>query len=860
MVEESTAAPPAHPGLAREFDRVRDLALAGLFGVAPSPPRTVGRFRLARQLGRGGMGVVYSAYDPQLDRDVALKLLRTNRLDSEDEETVRRRWLREARALAKVVHPNVVHAYEVGLSDDGEAYLAMELVDGRTLRDFGVDGGVPRERVIAVYLDAARGLAAAHEAGLVHRDFKPDNVLLAADGRARVVDFGLARASGERQATVDGPATEVQASQDSQGITRTGTVLGTPAYMAPEQRRGDAVDARADQFSWCVSLYEALLGTAPPTPLPISPRDPILAIVQRGLAEDPADRFPSMEALVEAIEAAQRPKARGHWWVAGVGATVLVGVWSVLPRPSQDPACDEAAQVYARAWNDTREESVRDHLRDAAPELADRALAHLRTSVDAHTEAWRALHANTCDGEALDAAAHATVQCLELRARVVDAVVSAVEEAPASRLVQLDRVLELPPVLDCARPDRMHERMPLPPEESRGHKVQALRLAIAEADLIRRLGDPAEAQRVLSSLAERVDAVGFEPLEAEFHHVQAEVAIESGDYARGREHAQQTVTIAKRAGAPLLEARGWVTLAMVVGYVERRTDEGHRNLDLAAAAVEQAGGDEKTEVLIDAYRGHVDLGGGRLAAALAAYRSALARERARDGASSLEGQLMDTIGTVLRRQGKLEEAEAQMRSAHALLLDRVGPRHPKTAAALMALGNVTLQRDDPNGAIELYERAREALGDTPSEIRPRLLNNLGQAYQEAERFEDAETILRAAVALLESQGNETIERARALSSLSRALRKQGRAEESLATVESALAVGERAVGREHPELSRVLLNRALSHEAVGNAAEARRDAERVVALTADGSPNYKSAHDGAQRVLARLAADSDTTP
>ena len=846
-----------HAGLAREFDRVREASFAGLFGGTAAKPRSVGRFRLLHRLGQGGMGVVHAAHDPQLDREVALKLLRTTRLDVGDPSRLRRRWLREARAQAKVTHPNVVHAYEVGTADD-DAYLAMELVESRSLRDFTVPNGIARPRVIDAYVQAARGLAAAHAVGLVHRDFKPDNVVLAADGSAKVVDFGLARLSGDGIPT----GHPIEEDDDSSEVTRTGTILGTPAYMAPEQRRGEPVDARADQYAWCVSLHEALSGERPTSPPGAeSERDPVLRVLRRGLADDPDDRFASMLALVDALQATLRPPPK-RWWAVGAAGVLALGVWTLAPRPENptEPACQQALSAHQGAWNDEREARLVRHLQESVPQLADRAVPHLSTTFDAHQSQWLELHASTCETLPLDGPRHETLRCLDSRARLVDAVVSALEGAPASRLHHLDRVLELPPVDDCARPNRLHQRMPLPDDEKQARRVQALRLAIAQADLTRRLGDPDRAQTALSRLGPPVAEAGFEPLQAELHDALTEMSIQIGDYPRGRNEAQETITVAKRAGVPLLEARGWIKLAMVDGYVGRKTDDGHRHLDLAEAAVTQGGGDEKLQVLIEAYRGHVNLGGGRLDEALTDYRKALRHERERAAAtgseSSLEGQLLDTIGTVLRRQGKLEEAEAQMKQAHALLLERVGPQHPKTAAALMALGNVALQRKDADVAVDFYERALEAMGDAPSEIRPRLLNNLGQAYQEAERTDDAEQTLRAAVALLEAQDNQTIERSRALSSLSRLLRTTDRPDEALALVESAVALGERLLGPEHPELSRILLNRALTHEAAGHPEQADRDARRVIALTENGEPHLKNAYESALRIRQR-AANSD---
>ena len=207
-----------------------------------SPPRrgalglargdAVGRFIVRDELGSGGMGVVVSALDPALDRVVAIKVLRPESLDAD----ARARLAREARAMAKIRHPNVITVYEADTVDD-RMYIAMEYIEGGTLRDWQQARPRPWRAVVDHYILAARGLEAAHTAGLVHRDFKPENVLVGRDGRLCVTDFGLVGEHGERA-----------------------SAIGTPLYMAPEQHGGEAIDARADQFSLCVALYEAMYG------------------------------------------------------------------------------------------------------------------------------------------------------------------------------------------------------------------------------------------------------------------------------------------------------------------------------------------------------------------------------------------------------------------------------------------------------------------------------------------------------------------------------------------------------------------------------------------------------------------------
>jgi len=302
----------------------------------------IGRFVVVGELGKGGMGVVYAAHDRELDRQVALKVLRA--AAATDEE--RTRMLREGQAMARVTHPNVITVYEVG-AEGSIVFLAQELLDAGTLGGW-LEGRRSQAEIIAKFVAAGRGLAAAHAAGLVHRDFKPDNVLLGTDGRVRVADFGLARAL----ATDEGPAAATRANMaraqldlsrsPMSPLTRTGAVMGTPMFMAPEQHLGERADERSDQFSFCVALYHALYGDWPfagKTAVALADaviegrlqRPPrghhvparLRQLLVRGLATTPADRYPSMEALLAELT---RPPSRTLRRVAlGVGALALVG-------------------------------------------------------------------------------------------------------------------------------------------------------------------------------------------------------------------------------------------------------------------------------------------------------------------------------------------------------------------------------------------------------------------------------------------------------------------------------------------------------------------------------------------------------
>jgi len=335
--------------------------------LAPALGETLGRYRLEKMLGEGGMGVVHAAFDPDLERRVALKVLRT---DGGGE--ARQRLLREARAMARLTHANVVTVHEVGTAGDRD-YVAMELIDGETLADWLVTKPSPDE-AIAAFVAAGRGVAAAHAAGLVHRDFKPHNVLRRRDGRIVVTDFGLARGvENSPPVALDttlkvGTKAAAGTPSSLSGLTATGSVLGTPAYMAPEQWTGGTVGPAADQFAFCVALWEALTGERPfrgdsiealkeevnrgPADLDASklPRRLRRTLV-RGLDPDPARRWPSMDALLTAlVRADRRPKL-----VLGAagGAVVAAGIAFFVLHGSEPPSCTAPQLDPNRVWSGT---------------------------------------------------------------------------------------------------------------------------------------------------------------------------------------------------------------------------------------------------------------------------------------------------------------------------------------------------------------------------------------------------------------------------------------------------------------------------------------------------------------------------
>ncbi|MEZ4449787.1 MAG: protein kinase [Nannocystaceae bacterium] len=370
----------------RDNQRIKDLIKSRLFGGDTLVK--IGRYTVLRPLGAGGMGMVYAAYDEELDRRIAVKLLHSGSAESD-----RHRLLREAQAMAKLSHPNVVTVHEVGTFED-QVYVAMEFVRGQTLQEWLSDGPHPWREIADRFVFAGRGLAAAHAAGLVHRDFKPANVLCGDDGRVRVSDFGLVRQSGGEPGEPEEPPSSAPPTTTAlaTSLTMTGTIMGTPAYMSPEQHRGAPTDARSDQFSFCVALYEALHGVHPfpgdthaalarsvlDGALREPPRDSkvppwVHRLLVRGLAVDPADRWPTIDALLAELERDTERRRRLRRGVAGVfvavSAVILGLVWLAQER-------SEAAALAAESEADAQDKkSLAEADRDRALQEALAALA-----------------------------------------------------------------------------------------------------------------------------------------------------------------------------------------------------------------------------------------------------------------------------------------------------------------------------------------------------------------------------------------------------------------------------------------------------------------------------------------------------
>ncbi|MDB4955093.1 MAG: hypothetical protein JWO36_2662, partial [Myxococcales bacterium] len=397
----------------------------------------VGRYVIRARLGAGGMGVVHAALDPELGREVAIKILAPRLGGSAARTMYEERLRREARALAQLAHPNVVAIHDVGHVGE-RLFIAMEMLDGDTLAGWcSAARHSPRE-ILERLLEAGRGLAAAHAAGIVHRDVKLENMMLGKDGRVRVVDFGLARTRDE-----PGEAAGAQLGAGSDGsLTTPGAVMGTPHYMAPEQHRGEEVDARTDQFAFCVALYVALYDARPFEGDDLASlasavergavREPprrrgvprrIRKALRRGMAPRREDRFPTLDALLAQVAPARRARWIPVAGLLAVGAATAVALHHTPPQP-----CDGMAQHLAGVWDPARRASLVAAIAASGAPFADATARTVVARLDDYTSRWVATRTETCAatrvrGEQTQDVMSLRMTCLDTRLQELGALV-----------------------------------------------------------------------------------------------------------------------------------------------------------------------------------------------------------------------------------------------------------------------------------------------------------------------------------------------------------------------------------------------------------------------------------------------------
>ncbi len=884
---------------------------APLAPLAETPPEevlprgaTVGRYMVLEKLGAGGMGVVYAAYDPELDRKLALKLLHPGS-DHVEKSGGQARLMREAQAMARLAHPNVISLFDVG-TWGGRVFLAMELVEGPSLREWLKRGPHPWREVVEIFSAAGRGLAAAHAAGLVHRDFKPDNVLLGKDGRVRVLDFGLARQASVTDeplpAIAELPLPERGSSPLDTPLTRVGLVIGTPAYMAPELYSGGVLDARSDQFSYCVALYEALYGERPhgrtPGPpatwrIPEPPRDArvpasVRRIVLRGLEPKPEQRFPSMEALLEAL-GQTLPMRQRHWLVAGSILLLSLGVGLPLQiRSAAEQPCQGGARHLEGLWDTSRREALGQAFRATGKPNADESWTRTAQVLDTWSQGWVSMHAEACEatrvrGEQSDEVLSLRMACLERRLHALKALTDVYSQANAALVDQAAKAAHALPSLEgCANVEALRATVRPPEDPATRDKVAHLRIQLAEARALFDSGQFKPALERIRTLAGEAVALRYRPLEAEVLELRGALEEKAGDFPASEATLRQAVWAAEAGRHDEVIASASARLVRS-GMLQAEFEQGREWAEHTRAVLERMGGDDRIEAFVTNALGAILLREDKMDESLEHFRRVVAlRQKVYPAEHPEVAAGFNNLGAALTKLNRYEEAREQLVQSQRIYEKALGPTHPETGNALHNLGRLSQHLADDAAALRYFQgslTAREAgLGPEHAEVAA-TLNSMGDSYcflrqyaeclavagrglairtkvfgpkhtelpaslkrvgdaleglgRKAEAMEHFQQSLRMAESLEPSYPPDVVY---ALLDLSEALRARGRRAEALPHLQRALAVAEKELGKEAFETASALEGLAAWYLEGGQHRQAPAHFQRALALREKHSP------------------------
>ncbi len=735
---------------------IKAQVMAALFGDVREPPR-IGRFAVIKREAAGSMGEVYVAYDEELDRKVAVKLLRTELSPQSDSDAGRHRLLREARTLAGMPHHrNLVQVYEAGLHGS-RVFLAMEYIRGRTLREWlaARRDAAPNRRsraadwraVLAAVLDAGRGLEAAHSAGVVHRDFKPDNVVVGDDGRVCVVDFGLARPLPSSQeahgrAATDGSPRSATGEAGARppnattigDETATGEVAGTPAYMAPEQLSGEPGDARSDQFSFCVVLHEALYGVRPfdgadlaglhasilaglraaPARDSAVPRY-VGKALERGLAVDPADRYDSMRALLAAL---LRDPARRFRRIAVaallLGAGTVVGGLSYRAAQSSPDPCALAGSAVASIWNPAVADRVDAAFAASGLGFARSTWQRIRPGLDRYAAALAEDRKAACVShvgrERSDDLFERRMICLARRERHLQAVAAELVAADPSTVNNAAAsVASLPAIETCRDDEVLLAGVAVPEDPGAAAAVGAIRAQLARAHARRVSGHPRDARDLAEAALGAARSVGHPPVLAAALH-EAGAAWRAGatpaDVARAEDALREAADLAESQRSDELLNEIWLELVRLID--NRPGDKAiARHYAQRALATSARLHNERSRMVGLGLLGSLSYREGDYEAAEGWEQQALALALApATGASRLElADVWNQLGYIRGARERFEDARAAYEQAIALSRAELGPDHPRLAALSFNFAMLCRQVSDLPRARALYQAA-----------------------------------------------------------------------------------------------------------------------------------------------------------
>ncbi|MEM6988995.1 MAG: serine/threonine-protein kinase [Myxococcota bacterium] len=863
-----------------ELARIEAAARGRLFGGDSKPPQ-IGRFEVIERLGSGGMGVVYAARDPDLDRTVAVKVVRGPKVSSQ----ARSRVLREAQAIARIQHPNVIHVYETGTHGD-EVYLAMEYVEGVTLGAWLAEGTRTLDDVLRVFRAAGRGLAAAHAAGVMHRDFKPDNVLVDTQGRVRVLDFGLARGSAESEEREAGYRdTAEEPSLLASPITATGSLMGTPAYMSPEQAMGKQATLRADQFSFCVALWEAAYGqrpwashegidliyalreATPPDPPPSEKTIPrrMHRVLLRGLQHRASDRFETMDALLAALPPDSLTARRRHWQVAGFGTLGVLGVGATyLAAGEGDTAkCPNAGDYLKGIWDADARADLEATFREFDLSYIDVAWERTSKTLDEYADEWVIAYSTTCDAlvqsEERDPLLLEQGACLRWRLQQLNATVGVLHDADAQLLGETVQVLStLGPIAACEDPEAMRNILRLPDDPQTAKAAQEIRIQIAQADAYAAALDFDASLELATAAVEQARELGDQP-------VLAEALVRLGS-AQNKQYSDQgeaalreAIEIAAASGHNRAAADAWLRLAESLSSTQSKFDEAVNMMSAAEFAFRQSGGDPRRRAALLTYWAGLETARFNFDAAEAKFVEAEAL-LVEAGATDSPGyaQVLSRWSGLAQHQMDFDRSHELAERALELTQQIYGPGHAKTTGALVQLASANMQLGRLTEARALYESMLTAWSTVDAEDRSAafVIDLIGVVDEREGKFEDAlrrhKRALEIREAVLVPNHPETGASHHNLGNL---LVMMGRNDEARGHFERAISIERVTVGEKHAQYANSMAGLSIVNHRAGNFDDARKQIDTTIEIYSEiHGPDSELVVGG---LVARAAIEAD---
>jgi tetratricopeptide (TPR) repeat protein len=762
----------------------------------------VGRYVVRAAAGRGAMGIVYVADDPELARRVALKLIRPG-AGTEPAE----RMLQEAQALARLSHPNVVAIHDVGQTNGG-VYFAMELVEGANLRDW-LRGRPPLNAAVSVLIQAGRGLYAAHRAGIVHRDFKPENVMVGNDGRARVTDFGLARVA------------------DSVDVVK--GLAGTPAYMAPELFTGTAAGELSDQYAFGVVLREAVSPDRCPSWL--------RKIVLRATDKTPAGRYPNLGTLLDELS---RGGKRPRWLATAViaGVVLVVGAISIANRTS-DP-CAGAESKVASVWAREQHAPLREAFLRAGgaigPSSADRVISALDAlAAKLGAERRAACEATHVQKEQSEAVLDARMRCLDRQLDGIRALGRSFATADAAVVRgAVQAVSELPQPSECAEVESIAAMDPRPSHAEHERELEALERELSETQAVASSGRSGDWPVHAKALATRATQLGYRPAIADAELLTATLARRSADYEEAKKRARLALTTAEASRADRIAARAWLEILAIDGERGEPARVAD-NAGLASGALARIGDPPELRAALSLLSGMAHTLTGDLDAARIELERSLSLQTKLHGDKSLfVSRTLSAQGTLARARGQYPEALALHERALRLDSELLGAAHPACAVHHHNVAGILRLSRRHTDALARYEKALAIESHALGAQHPRVAlteNSIAILRLETSDIAKARASLMRALAILEKSQHP--DRALVLSNLGIADAAENQHASALGRFDQALEIVKRTLGPNHLRLAGILRERARSFAAQGQRANRERDlveARRVALL------------------------------